>query len=117
METKTYMGGCHCGKVRYEVETDLAPVFVCNCSHCQIKGLLLNFVTADKFTLLSGEDALTEYQFNKLKIRHLFCNICGVESFAYGEKEGVAMVAINARCLDDVDLDALEKTKVDGRSW
>src|SRR5205823_2202539 len=83
-DAKKYTGGCHCGKVRYEVTTDLTRVLDCNCSHCSKKGLLLNFVTADQFTLLSGEESLSDYQFNKKVIHHLFCRACGVESFARG---------------------------------
>jgi hypothetical protein len=77
-----YTGGCHCKTVRYEVETDLDKILECNCSHCEGKGLLLNFVDKEKFKLLSGKDALTDYRFNKKTIRHLFCKHCGVESFA-----------------------------------
>ena len=39
-EARTYTGGCHCGKVRYEVETALTPVLDCNCSICQKRGAL-----------------------------------------------------------------------------
>ncbi len=117
METKTYTGGCHCGKVRFEVETDLGTILCCNCSHCQIKGLLLNFVPATQFTLLAGEESLTEYLFNKNLIHHRFCNICGVEPFATGEKDGVAMVGLNVRSLDNIDLDTLKLTPFDGKSW
>ena len=110
---KTYAGRCHCGVVRYEVETDLARVIVCNCSHCEKKGLLLNFVDKDKFKLLSGKENLTEYRFNKKTIRHLFCRICGTESFA----EGVTFpkAAVNVRCLDNVDLSNLTLTPYNGK--
>ncbi len=110
---KTYTGGCHCGAVRYEVETSLEKVLVCNCSHCSKKGLLLNFVDKDVFTLLRGEDQLVEYLFNKKTIRHLFCRICGTQSFA----EGVTFpkAAINVRCLDGVDLDSLTLTPYNGK--
>ncbi|MEK7567994.1 MAG: hypothetical protein AAB513_03695 [Patescibacteria group bacterium] len=64
---KKYTGGCHCGAVPYEVETDLEKIISCNCSHCEKKGLLLVFVDKDKFKLLKGEDNLTEYKFNKKK--------------------------------------------------
>jgi hypothetical protein len=112
---KTYTGGCHCGAVRYEVETDLAKVMECNCSHCSKKGFLLNFVDRDKFTLQSSEDILIEYFFNKKSIRHLFCRVCGVQSFA----EGVDFpkVAINVRCLDDVDLSSLTIEQVNGKDF
>ena len=109
----TYKGGCHCGAVRYEVETDLSKVLVCNCSHCHKKGLVLNFVDKERFTLLSGKDSLSDYNFNKKSIRHLFCKTCGVQSFA----EGAAFpkACINVRCLDEVDIDALTFTPFNGK--
>lgn len=100
-----YTGGCHCGAVKYQVETDLEGLIECNCSHCHKKGFILNFVDKEKFTLLSGAENLTEYQFNKKQIRHLFCKTCGVQSFS----EGVAFpkIAVNVRCLENVDTKTL----------
>ncbi len=111
-----YHGGCHCGAVRYEVEVDLSSVLECNCSHCEKKGLLLAFTPAEHFTLTQGEDQLTDYQFNKKIIHHLFCKTCGVQSFGRGEKaDGAPTVAVNVRCLDDVDLTSLNRIAFDGR--
>jgi hypothetical protein len=112
-----YSGGCQCGKVRYEVEADLSTTFACNCSRCGRLGTILAFTPEENFTLLRGADALTEYQFNKHVIHHLFCATCGVQSFSRGARpDGAKMVAVNARCLDGVDVDTLDPTKVDGRS-
>src|SRR6185437_10596849 len=113
-----YTGGCHCGAVTYEVETELDKVMECNCSHCSKKGFLLHFVPATQFALLSGEDNLTEYRFNKKKIAHLFCKTCGVESFARGQRpDGTATVMINVRCLDGVDPHTLTITQVNGKDF
>ena len=49
-------------------------------------GLYLSFAAPDKFTLLSGGDSLSDYQFNKHVIHHLHCATCGVESFARGRR-------------------------------
>ena len=114
----TYTGGCHCGKVRYEVDMELGPVVSCNCSHCSMKGMLLSFVPVESFRLLSGEDVLTEYRFNKKQIEHLFCSVCGVQSFSYGvDKEGKRGAAINVRCLDNIELADLTHMPFDGRSY
>jgi hypothetical protein len=116
-ETAKHTGGCHCGQVRYEVETKLEPVISCNCSICQKRGALVTFVPAAQFTLLSGADDLTDYQFNNKIVHHLFCNRCGVGSFARGiGPDGSAMIAVNVRCLDDVDPTALSPMAFDGKS-
>jgi hypothetical protein len=115
-QSKTYRGACHCGNVKYEVETDLGTVLACNCSLCSRAGYLLTFVPATQFKLLSGEDAQRDYQFNKKKIHHLFCATCGVRSFGHGTgPDGSEMYAINVRTLDGVDLDALKIQKVNGK--
>lgn len=117
-ETKTYTGSCHCGKVRFEVKADVSRVLSCNCSICSRTGWLLTFVGADQFTLLSGQDALSDYQFNKKNIHHLFCSTCGVRSFGSGTSpDGREMRAINVRCLDGVDISALAVEQVDGKSF
>lgn len=113
-----HSGGCHCGKVRYEVELDLGkPVISCNCSMCGRAGTLLAFVPESQFRLLSGADQLTDYQFNKMHISHLFCKTCGIKSFARGTaKDGSPTIAVNTRCIDGVDLEALKVTKYDGKN-
>jgi hypothetical protein len=111
-------GSCHCGAVRYTVEIDLSqPVISCNCSMCGRSGTLLAFVGADHFKLVQGSDSLTDYQFNKHVIHHMFCKVCGIKSFARGVGPGgKEMAAINVRCLEGVDLGALEVKPFDGRS-
>jgi hypothetical protein len=113
-----HAGGCHCGAVRFEVDLDLnAPMLECNCSICSKTGTRLAFVGADKFKLKSGEEHLKDYLFNKKQIHHLFCTTCGIRSFARGATpDGGQMFAVNVRCLDDVDLDAMQVKHHDGKN-
>jgi hypothetical protein len=116
-ESKKYSGGCHCGKVRFQVTTDLAKVISCNCSICSRKGTALTFVAPDQLVELQGKDNLTDYQFNKQIIHHAFCKTCGISSYGWGSMpDGTRMFSVNVRCLDDVDLDSLDITKFDGKS-
>jgi hypothetical protein len=116
-EMKTYTGGCHCGKVRYEVTTDLSRLIECNCSHCGKEGWILTFAPVAQFKLLSGEDAQTEYRFNKHVIAHLFCSTCGIASFSKGKMpDGTETRAVNVRCLDGLDPWSLTPTRMDGKS-
>ena len=116
--TQTYSGGCQCGKVRYEVQMDLGEVIACNCSRCGRIGSLLAFAPLSQFKLLAGDDDLTTYEFNRQVIQHKFCSTCGIQSFAVGKnpQTGASLAAVNVRCLDGVDVEALAVRKVDGRS-
>ena len=104
----TYDGGCHCGRVRFQV---VAParlhVLDCTCSVCRMTGFLHLIVPATRFRLLQGEDALVEYRFNTGTARHLFCGTCGVKSF-YVPRSHPDGVDVNARCLDGIALSELQ---------
>jgi hypothetical protein len=114
---KTYTGGCHCGAVKYEVNMELGEVLSCNCSLCAKMGSLLKFVPIEEFKLLSGEDVLVDYQFNKKIIHHVFCPTCGIHSFSRAElADGKSMAAINVRCLDDIDVAELPVKYFDGKN-
>ncbi len=113
----THTGGCHCGRVRFEV---VAPakltVAECNCSICSKSGYLHLIVPAERFTLLSGREALTTYTFNTGTARHLFCSICGIKSF-YVPRSHPDGFSVNARCLDPATVEDMTVTPFNGREW
>lgn len=101
-EMREYQGQCHCGAVRFSVQTDLSGLADCNCSRCRRLGWVMQSVPASAFTLHAGEDQLTLYHFNTENIDHLFCRTCGIESFARGsDGKGNEMVMVNVNCLDN----------------
>jgi hypothetical protein len=113
---KTHEGGCHCGKVRFSVALELDEALDCNCSICSKKGYLHWIVPRSAFSLLSGEEELTDYRFNTGVARHLFCRHCGVHSF-YVPRSDPDKIDVNVRCLDDVELSTLRVRPFDGRNW
>jgi hypothetical protein len=114
---RSYEGGCHCGEVRLRVQADLASVSTCNCSICTKKGILHLVVPLERFTLLQGEAALTTYRFGTQVAQHTFCRHCGIHAF-YTPRSDPDKVSVNARCLDDVDVAALQPSRsFDGRNW
>jgi len=116
-ELKTHTGSCACGAVAYEVDTDLEGLMECNCSHCYRKGFVLAFVSPEAFRV-TREGPQTEFTFNTHKIRHRFCDTCGVQSFARGEKrDGSPVVAVNIRTLTDIEPWSWTAQRVDGRSF
>lgn len=112
-----HTGGCHCGRVRFEVTAPAAiHVNECNCSMCSRSGYLHLIVPAERFKLLSGKDALTTYTFNTETARHLFCSVCGVKSF-YVPRSHPDGFSVNARCLDDGTVESMSIEQTNGREW
>lgn len=133
---KTYHGSCQCGAVRFSANLDLAPegerseparegpwwtsTRRCNCSFCLKTRFWKIFVPPEDFSLLSGEEALTEYRFGDGGIRHLFCRHCGVHPFASADFDimGGPFHAVNIVCLDDASDEELAGAPIvyeDGR--
>ena len=115
-QSKTYSGSCHCGRIAFEVDGMIEQLMDCNCSMCRRRGGLLWFVSRDALRLSTPASNLSTYTFNKHMLLHRFCAHCGIAPFSEGEKKGAKMAAINARCLEGVELASLKVVKVDGRS-
>jgi hypothetical protein len=113
----THLGGCHCGRVRFEV---IAPaqleVVECDCSICSAYGFLHLIVPAERFKLLKGGDALTSYTFNTGVAKHLFCSTCGVKSF-YVPRSHPDGFSVNARCIDSGTIQSITVSPFNGREW
>ena len=117
MTEQTYHASCQCQAVQFEAPLDLENTIVCNCSRCQRLGSTLAFTSRANVTFSKGETATTEYLFNKERIRHQFCPVCGIQTHAFASgPDGTAMIAVNINCLDGVDPRALNSKRVDGRS-
>ena len=113
----THRGGCHCGRVRFEVDAPAQlEVSECNCSMCSKSGYLHLIVPAARFRLLQGEDSLTTYTFNTGTARHRFCSVCGVKSF-YIPRSHPDGFSVNARCLDPATVSGMSIRQIDGRNW
>jgi hypothetical protein len=112
-----HSGGCHCGRVRFEIDAPEAfEVGDCNCSMCARTGYQHLFVQKKDFRLLSGEEALTNYQFNTKVAKHFFCSNCGIKSF-YVPRSHPDGYSINVRCLDEGTFAITGMRKIDGRNW
>lgn len=113
----THRGGCHCRRVRFEVDAPrVLQVQDCNCSLCRMSGFWHLIVPASRFRLLAGAELLTEYTFNTGVAKHRFCPVCGVKSF-YIPRSNPDGVDVNARCLDDGTFERIEVEPFDGRNW
>ena len=101
---KIYKGGCHCGLVRFEFRKvdPIEMIMDCNCSICQMKGLVHTGVEDEEMTILSGEAELSLYQFGSKTAKYWFCPRCGVNPFNRS-RTNPHRYTVNVRCLDDFD--------------
>jgi hypothetical protein len=117
MAPKTHVGSCHCGAVRYEVIFEPpANAIACNCSICSRAGWLLAFVPQTAFRLITGEDALIDYQFGTKKSHHPFCKTRRSRLLARYRRDGQRKVAVNLRCVAGIDATKLPVDVIDGAS-
>jgi len=112
-----HTGGCHCGRVRFEVDAPAAlTASECNCSICARTGYLHLVVPRSRFRLLQGDESLTTYTFNTGTAKHLFCSVCGIKSF-YVPRSHPDGYSVNVRCLDLSTIERVEIKPFNGREW
>ena len=113
-----YLGSCHCGAVRFEIESVIDRVTRCNCSICSKKGILHHRVSPERFQLLSDAGALGTYQFGSMLAKHHFCTRCGIHTFTR-PRAAPDLYTVNVRCLDnyDVEIEAPPVLEFNGRDW
>lgn len=116
MTEQVCQGGCHCGRVRFQVTLPKPLVAQsCNCSMCEKVGFIHAIVPKSAMQLLQGEPHLSCYTFNTGVAQHLFCQHCGVKSF-YVPRSNPNGYSINVRCLDTVP-EQLSVEAFDGQNW
>jgi hypothetical protein len=127
MAIKTYSGSCHCGAVRFQADLDLAAGSIrCNCSACfKARAWFTPAKGPERFRLLAGADALTEYRWKPPAqpepfLTYAFCRHCGVRVFGRGDLPALGGVfhAVPLTTLDDASPDELAGSPIhfaDGR--
>jgi len=124
---KTYLGSCHCGKVRFSINANIDHVRVCDCSICLRRGALNFRVEKDNLTLNSAWDDLSLYQWGSRTAKDYFCSVCGILPFRRPSdptqlelEEGTAQPfdgwAVNVRCLEKLDIESLPRKHIHGSS-
>ncbi len=117
MDKICHFGGCHCGRVRFEVQAPARlRVQRCNCSMCQLTGFEHLIVPAADFRLLQGTEVLSDYRFNTGTAHHLFCSVCGIKSY-YVPRSNPDGFSVNLRCLDRSTIVSVEYEDFDGQNW
>jgi len=107
-----YKGSCHCGSVKFSVETDLSKVVQCNCSFCKRRNAIMVLEKKESIEITEGKEQLTIYQFNTNIAKHHFCKKCGI--FVYSNRRfDPNGIGVNLGCVDDIDTFEIEAKVAD----
>lgn len=112
-----HQGGCHCGRIKFEVEAPQAiEAQQCNCSICSMVSYLHLIVPKTSFRLLSGQNEIRTYTFHTGVAQHYFCGTCGIKSF-YIPRSNPLGVSVNVRCLKPETIKSVKVQTFDGQNW
>jgi hypothetical protein len=109
----THQGQCHCGAVRFEMDSNVDEAMQCNCSFCVRRGTTIHRVPEENFRLLAGEDSLTRYGSRDFS-DHYFCKTCGIQCFSRVNFDNSPVVMVNVGCFDPALIGGVEPTIFDG---
>jgi hypothetical protein len=74
-------GGCNCGAVQFEIDGEIADVFVCHCSICRratgSNGIAVVVVPNDRLRWVQGRDQLVMWSKPNADWQTWFCRTCG----------------------------------------
>lgn len=70
-------------------------------------------IPAASFEMLTPQEELSEYRFNKKIARHYFCKTCGIFPF-HRPRTRPELWGINVRCLEGVAIEDLQPNEVHG---
>ena len=123
MAKKHYRGSCHCGRVKFEVDLDVAAgTSKCNCTNCWKKRLWTAKVQPEDVHSLAGEQELSGYKPGSATGHSGFCKNCGVVPYGWveaSEWNPQQYVSVSVAALDDLDpaeLVAAPVTYCDGKA-
>jgi len=108
MAKKTFHGSCHCKRVTFEADIDLAAVGTvkCNCTFCWKKRWWSTRAKPEDFRPITGAQELSGYGRGEADGSGGFCKHCGVNLYAWvaaAEWNDGAYVSVAVAALDDLD--------------
>jgi hypothetical protein len=115
-------GSCHCGATRFEIDAAPAEVTRCTCSFCSKRGALWAYYPPERFRLLTPLEDVATYLWNSRTVKHHFCAQCGCGTYSESPDWSTGKpdfarpkIGVNARLLDEFELEAVPVQMVDGR--
>ena len=109
-----HAGSCHCGSIKFEIDSDLEKIVQCNCSICIKRNAKMIMIPKENFKLLEGSENLSLYQFNTEIAKHFFCKKCGIYTH-HNRKSDPNGMGVNLGCVEGLDPMEFDVIQFDGK--
>ena len=110
-------GACHCGAVRFSLETHRDFLTDCNCSVCRRHAALWLHCDREDVELDCPPEATREYVWGDRLLAFHSCNTCGCITH-WSSKQGTSHMAVNCRLAEPEQIAAMRIRHFDGaESW
>ena len=106
---------CHCGAVRFEVESPPRWVLDCNCTLCRRYGALWAYPSAGQVKVLKmpDADATETYLWNGRGLAFHHCRTCGCITHMEALDDPPALYGLNVRMMPGLDPSKVSLRQVD----
>ena len=108
---------CHCGAVRFTVETAPAEVTDCNCSICRRYGTLWAYYLSPSVRFAEDNGPTDIYMRGEHHVEFHRCHTCGCVTHWSSVDPTKKRMGVNARLMDPQVLAAATVDLCDGASW
>ena len=115
-------GSCHCGAFRFTLAEAPAEVTRCTCSICSRRGALWAYYVPEDVSM-EKPTSDTVYRWQSCTVTFHSCPRCGCTTYNESPSwvDGAPdfahpRLAINARLLEGIDVEAIPVTVIDGRN-
>ena len=113
------VGGCLCGRLRYEVLSDLGPVILCHCQYCRrahgAPFVAVSPVSSQGLRWVSGADLVEEVHTEGVGIR-AFCRACGSRLYNRPESAPQLTMLVVGSLDDDSGLEPAMHVNLESKS-
>ena len=118
MEAGAITGTCHCGAARITLPRKPDQVTQCNCSLCTKTGFRGVYFSSEELVIDGEFDSYVRSDLKQPFLANYRCKTCGILTHWTPLTEPPhERVGVNARLIDESELEGVPVKLVDGRSW
>lgn len=109
---------CHCGRATIRLPRKPESVTQCNCSLCAKTGFRGVYYSSDELVIEGEFDTYVRSDLDQACLANHRCKTCGILTHWTPLTEPPhERIGVNARLIDEAELEDVPVKQVDGRSW